>query len=522
MNAKGRACSLKVLSWTTLLMGLACLLPFAAQAAPVEMRPSTLARLTITGPVPGNRGPTVAAVCDMNGDSSSEIAIGDPYMTVNGRPDAGEVRVVPLARSGTFSSTDPALGGLRIVGGARYRLGMELVDLGDVNGDGRCDLLVSAPRKGVAGYKTPSSAYVIYGRAAGGTLDLSSPPAGYGFEIKGITSDAFGTSQTVAGPGDLTGDGLADIVVVGGEDTKGGLKYHLGLYAVRGVRTSGTVDLQKLAASRGTKLVSFPGGGIPTVAAAGRVNADSRPDLIIGAGHVKVTGSKWPVSSAFVLFTPSRLKTTTLPAVGANGFRVAGFSGAGVSAPTVNGVGDVNADGRDDVAVITDSGGGAVGGRGSVGVVFGAGASTTVNATAPASRGYVIRAASPASGEVSMFDQIGSAGDVDGDGRSDLTIRELRGPLGATKSPTVLIVGGKAATGLSVTGSPFDPGSLGGMALRLIPPEITAGCGSDGFARSMSVTSHDGGALRAGSFELVVGSGGSVECGDRVDVFAPN
>ncbi|MCX6388271.1 MAG: hypothetical protein NTX07_06025, partial [Solirubrobacterales bacterium] len=388
--------------------------------------------------------------------------------------------------------------------------------------DGRCDLLASAPRKGVAGYKTPGSAYVIYGRTAGGTLDLSSPPAGYGFEIKGITADAFGTAQTVAGPGDLTGDGLADIVVVGGEDTKGGLKYHLGLYAIRGARTSGTVDLQKLAASRGTKLVSFPGGGIPTVAAAGRVNADSRPDLIVGAGHVKVAGSKWPVSSAFVLFTPSKLKTTSLPTVGANGFRVGGFSGAGVSAPAVNGVGDVNADGRDDVAVITDSGGGAVGGRGSIGVVFGSAATTTVNAGMPVERGYVVRASSPASGEVSMFDQVGPAGDVDGNGKADIRIRQLNGPLGGAKSPSVLVIVGKAATGSKVVGSPFDAGLLEGTDLRLVPPQVTAGCDSSGFARSMSVIGIEGGAPGPAPLELVVGSGGSIECGNRVDVFAPN
>jgi hypothetical protein len=91
------------------------------------------------------------------------------------------------------------------------RLGASVAAVGDVNGDGRSDLLLGAPTASNSGRIESGSAYVVYGTATPGDLELASL-GDRGFRVDGaqVYYDA-GTS--VAAAGDFNGDGRPDIVV---------------------------------------------------------------------------------------------------------------------------------------------------------------------------------------------------------------------------------------------------------------------------------------------------------------------
>ena len=200
-------------------------------------------------------GAAVCAVGDLNGDGVSEIAIGAPGARASGR-DSGRVRVFdPLdarilytfsgdARGERFGtslagpgdmdgdgSPEIAVGAacprldrpgyVRVLAGADASVlytfggrhtwelfGSSLAAVGDVNGDGRGDLLIGAPAS------RPGEAKLDEARGhACGSATLFSGESGtplFLFESQ-ESEDRLGT-QVAAGP-DLDGDGIGDLLV---------------------------------------------------------------------------------------------------------------------------------------------------------------------------------------------------------------------------------------------------------------------------------------------------------------------
>ena len=95
---------------------------------------------------------------------------------------------------------------------------------GDVNGDGMADLIVGAP---AIDDDAPGTAYVVYGKADTTAVDLSDLGTA-GFSLLG-ESNGDQAGYSVAGAGDVNGDGLADIVVgadlVDGDEDDAGRAY---------------------------------------------------------------------------------------------------------------------------------------------------------------------------------------------------------------------------------------------------------------------------------------------------------
>ncbi len=175
-------------------------------------------------------GDAVAGVGDMNGDGRGDVAVGDPDASNNGRPSSGSAWVV-FGQASTTAVDLGALGtgGFRIDGarggdpGLGDQLGFALDGAGDVNGDGRPDVLAGAPRASNNGRYLSGSAYVVFGRSATTTVDLAALGEG-GLRIDGArggtppvppnpgaVGDLAGSS--VAGAGDMTGDGRPDVLV---------------------------------------------------------------------------------------------------------------------------------------------------------------------------------------------------------------------------------------------------------------------------------------------------------------------
>ena len=103
-------------------------------------------------------------------------------------------------------------GGFRIDGAAiGHFAGASVAGAGDVNGDGRPDVIVGAHGASNNGRLGSGSAYVVFGRSSTTTIDLSALGLS-GFRIDGAAeTDAAG--QAIAGGADVNGDGRPDVIV---------------------------------------------------------------------------------------------------------------------------------------------------------------------------------------------------------------------------------------------------------------------------------------------------------------------
>ncbi|MBZ0253654.1 MAG: integrin alpha, partial [Candidatus Methylomirabilis sp.] len=145
-------------------------------------------------------GAALARLADLDGNGFDDYAVGSPSFDAEGGSDAGKVTVF----DGAFGAEL-----FTLVGSAKQDFfGSALSAARDVDGDGLPELIVGAP--GVAN---------IVGWKTGKVLVYSNEPAeGGGLAPKLLldyagqaNGDAFGAS--VAGGGDMDGDGVPDIVV---------------------------------------------------------------------------------------------------------------------------------------------------------------------------------------------------------------------------------------------------------------------------------------------------------------------
>ncbi|MFT5682660.1 MAG: hypothetical protein ACI8RZ_003584 [Myxococcota bacterium] len=140
-------------------------------------------------------GRSVGGAGDVDGDGYDDLLIGSPRQRIDGAV-VGTAALVygPVSGSLRLSQADATVVGLSEMGGT----GWSVAGAGDVDGDGMADLLIGAPREG------GGRAILMFGPISG-DLSLSD-----GLMLAG-ESGALGWS--VAGAGDIDGDGLADVIV---------------------------------------------------------------------------------------------------------------------------------------------------------------------------------------------------------------------------------------------------------------------------------------------------------------------
>jgi hypothetical protein len=316
----------------------------SAQLAPADVS-------IITGSEGG--GTLVVAVGDLNGDgfedsaaSAFDLATLTSYIDVRyggARPDSPAAAFI-------FAESGAKL----MVGGAVRSIVTRMLGAGDVNGDGYADMLIGLTPSG-SEQQVDAGVFLLYGAAEqlDGLLALEDvavhfvPPARAPINLEDGLS--FGTSLTYLGaPGDLDGDGFADFLLVdpqrpvhGNDGVVGGdLDSTAYLFYGSGQRFSDETAYTSAAAS-------FTVNQQVEVFPVGDINADARPDLLLGEG-----GSGVPSDLFFLAGRAQRFQGALDLATSATLLQGARPLATGLILPKT---GDLDADGVDEVLLLDES-----------------------------------------------------------------------------------------------------------------------------------------------------------------------
>jgi len=233
-------------------------------------------------------GSGLAAIGDLNGDGVTELAVGmrnddtggaDPYA------NRGAVWILFLNADGTVSEKTKIAsntGGFSRSLADETGFGRSVASLGDVNGDDVPDIAVGI--NAILSASNPQGAFWVLLLNANGGVDNQQriSVADGGFD--GDLGDTDGFGQSVAGAGDLNGDGTPDVLAGAPSDEGDGLGG--GAAWILYLNSDGTVSSeQKISNTRGgfggqIRADERFGSGVSSI---GDVNADGSPDLAVGA-----------------------------------------------------------------------------------------------------------------------------------------------------------------------------------------------------------------------------------------------
>jgi hypothetical protein len=360
-------------------------------------------------------GCSVSSAGDVNGDGYSDVIVG-AYLYDNGQTDEGGAFIYHGASSGISTTARTTLE----INQASAEFGYSVSSAGDVNGDGYSDVIV-----GAYVYRNvhfgEGAAFIYHGSASG---------------IDTTASDTLETNQfiarfgvSVSSAGDVNGDGYSDVIVGAsrygnGQLNEGGAFIYHGSASGISTTASTTLEINQASAEFGT-----------SVSSAGDVNGDGYSDVIVGAPYYD--NGQTDEGGAFIYHgSASGISSTASTTLESN--QAIAYFGVSVSS-----AGDVNGDGYSDVivgAIFYDNGqineGGAFIYHGSA-----SGIDTTASTTLESNQANAWFGWS-----------VSSAGDVNGDGYSDVIVGASRYDNGQTDEGGAFIYHG-SASGVSSTAS---------------------------------------------------------------------
>ncbi|NRA56501.1 MAG: FG-GAP repeat protein [Phycisphaerales bacterium] len=310
---------------------------------------------TLTGVNDDLVGFALGAAGDINGDGLDDLATSAPYggfSNGGGYLVLGTTGPVPVDRS---ISDLPGGGGARVFDFDQRQLGTSAAIVGDINADGIDDAAFGALRAG----GTTGAVFVVFGRDAGSPFPtgiyIENLDGTDGFRLDGVdASDRFG--RTVHRAGDMNGDGVDDMIVgaPGADPDRGQATGAAYVLFGRPGGFPASLGVAGLAGDEGFRIDGVETGDYTgrSVTLAGDINGDGLDDLAIGAPAAAPTGDR--TGSTFVIFgrsTPFPPSVRLVDLDGGDGFRVNGSTPGGAVGAALAGIGDVNGDGLDDLAI---------------------------------------------------------------------------------------------------------------------------------------------------------------------------
>lgn len=413
-------------------------------------------------------GFAVSRAGDVNGDGRDDVLIGAFAAARGGQAQAGEAYVVfgtDQTFAAGFNLADLDGNNGFVLGGvnANDRLGRSVAAAGDVNNDGRDDILIGAFAADVGAVEDAGQAHVVFGKATPFAADLSvtALDGNNGFSLNGIAGlDRAG--YDVAGGGDVNGDGIDDILIGAYRANVSGRADAGQTYVVFGDSTSpgASFDLSGLDGNNGFAIDGITANDTSgrSVAIAGDINGDGIDDILIGAPFGDPP-SRTDGGEAYVLFgsadpAPGTFDLSALD--GNNGFLINGGAGGDNLGVSVAAAGDIDGDGIDDL--ILGAYNADLPGRGAVGqAVIVLGSRDAFDAALDVAGlieedGFLINGIL---GNDNAGRAVAGAGDFNGDGVDDLLIGAPGADPGGNASA------GQANLVLGVRTAPLPAGLLG-------------------------------------------------------------
>ena len=371
-------------------------------------------------------GDAVRTAGDVNGDGYDDVIVGAPYYHSSG---GGRACVYLGGESGLSLNPDWTMDGEITVG----FFGTSVASAGDVNGDGYADVIV-----GEIGYTGPGDfrgrALVYHGSESGPAL------AADWVAIGDEPGDYFG--WCVAGAGDVNGDGYSDVIV--------GVRGHLETRGAAYVYYGSADGLSEVPSWSQAEAPSGTSYG-SAVSSAGDVNGDGYDDVLVGA-HGNDRAYLYLGGAAGLALDYAWMGFSSV---------AANYGGA------VGGCGDVNGDGFGDFVVGAHSQDCADNDEGVVYLYLGSPAGPSASWDWYDCGGGVYWY---------LGTDVGAAGDVNGDGFSDMIAGASFGHLGSVQVGEARIYYGNARED-DFTGRPLKPtqtdAALQRIALRGSSPAET-------------------------------------------------
>ncbi len=234
---------------------------------------TTAERFIEGGQANANFGLSVAFAGDVNRDSYADVIVGAPGYTNTTLYGQGKVFVYHGSASGIGATAN----WVAVNTGVRALMGWSVAAAGDVNGDRYADVIVGAPEYPNGDELNAGNAFVWHGSSSGVNGDVDGNPANAAWDFLYFNAgNKFGWS--VSSAGDINGDSYSDVIVgspnisILGDEQLGQASVFLG-------SSSGLLgDIR--GGDRGDEPYDHLGY---SVALAGDVNGDGYGDMIVGA-----------------------------------------------------------------------------------------------------------------------------------------------------------------------------------------------------------------------------------------------
>ncbi len=253
---------------------------------------------------------------DFNGDRRDDLLVGLPA-AAGGR---GQISIIygrsgdwPVPNEQEMLANSPS----SFVGAPGAGLGNIASPAGDVNGDGRADLLIGDPAN--------NRAFVVFGQSSylGTNVELTAPKSAYWWLLSPPAGETIGTY--LGGAGDVNGDGFDDLLI-----GAGGAANNAYLLLGQGAPINNkTIPLKYTAAAK------ISGAGAATLTGLGDVNGDHKDEFGLGSG------GKVYIFEGKGSYAPQAGKSLSLS-------DAATSLGSADSRPQLAALGDINGDHLDD------------------------------------------------------------------------------------------------------------------------------------------------------------------------------